>query len=419
MRLQSLLPALRSRNLRLFFSGQSVSLIGTWVQQAAMGWLVYRMTGSALLLGVIGFTSQIPSLFLSPVAGVLADRWNLRRILLITQGLALLQAALLALLVLTDTIRVWEIVVLSLFLGSINAFDIPVRQLFVVDLVEKREDLGNAIALNSSMVNAARLIGPSIAGLLVAAVGEGICFLLNSVSYVAVLIPLFIMQVVTLPSGRVRRRLLQELREGFDYAFGFSPIRSILLLIALVSLTGMPYSVLMPVFASAVLHGDARTFGLLMAAAGGGALVGTVYLASRRSAQGLDRVIPITASLFGVGLVAFSFSGTLPVSLVCLGVTGFGAMALVSASNAFLQTLVEDDKRGRVMSLYIMALIGFTPFGSLLAGALAHILGVRNTLLFGGGACIVGGAAFAWNLPKMRSQMRTSTLMFTTTGRTE
>lgn len=384
-----------------------------------MGWLVYRMTGSALLLGVIGFTSQIPSLFLSPVAGVLADRWNLRRILLGTQALALLQAAVLALLVLTDSIRVWQIVALSLFLGGINAFDIPVRQLFVVDLVEKREDLGNAIALNSSLVNAARLIGPSIAGLLVAAVGEGICFLLNSVSYVAVLIPLSVLQVATHPPERARRRLSQELREGFDYAFGFSPIRSILLLIALVSLTGMSYSVLMPVFASAVLLGDARTFGFLMAASGGGALIGTVYLASRRSVQGLDRVIPLTALLFGVGLVSFSLSGTLPVSLLFLGVTGFGAMALVSAGNAFVQTQVEDDKRGRVMSLYIMAFIGLTPFGSLFAGALAHVLGVRNALLFGGVACIVGGAVFARNLPKIRSQMRPSTLLWTATGRTE
>jgi MFS family permease len=406
MGLRLLLRALRARNLRLFFAGQGVSLVGTWMQQVAMSWLVYRLTGSQFLLGVIGFTGQIPSFFLAPVAGVLADRWDRRRLVIATQVFALVQAAMLALLVATGAVRVWQMVVLSLVLGIVNAFDIPARQAFIVDLVEDRADLGNAIALNSSMVNAARLVGPSIAGLLVAAAGEGACFLLNAASYLAVMAALAAMRVRTPAPRRESRRLLLELREGFGYAFGSPPIRSVLLLVALVSFSGMPYAVLLPVFARDVFHGGARTYGLLMAMAGSGALAGTVYLASRRSVLGLDLVIALTAVLFGAGLIAFALSGVLLPSLLFLVVIGFGAMAFVSSCNAFLQSIVDDDKRGRAMSIYVMALVGMAPFGSLCAGALAHGFGARNTLLCGGVACVAGGVLFARKLSILREMVR-------------
>jgi MFS family permease len=406
IRLQLLLRALRSRNFRLFFAGQSISLTGTWMQQVAMSWLVYRMTGSAFLLGVVGFVGQLPTFLLAPVAGVLADRWDRRRLIICTQALAMIQAAALAIFVLTGIVQVWQIVVLSLLLGVINSFDIPARQSFFVEMVENREDLANAIALNSSMFNAARLIGPSIAGILVSAVGEGVCFILNAISYLAVIVALAAMRFQSVKHGRERHHILHELREGFSYAFGFSPIRSILLLIALVSLMGMPYTVLMPVFARDILHGSAQTFGFLMAAAGCGALSSTIYLASRRSVLGLGRLIAIATTLFGAGLIAFSFSTSLILSLLFLCLTGFGAMALVASSNTILQTIVDDDKRGRIMSLFTMAFIGMAPFGSLIAGAIAHGIGARNTLLIGGASCLAAGALFAKNLPKIRKKIR-------------
>lgn len=406
IRLQLLLRALHSRNFRLFFAGQSISLTGTWMQQVAMSWLVYRLTGSAFLLGVVGFMGQIPIFLLAPVAGVLADRWDKRRLLICTQTLAMVQAVALAFFVLAGTVQVWQIVILSLLLGVINTFDIPARQSFFVDIVDNREDLGNAIALNSSMFNAARLIGPSIAGLLVATVGEGACFILNALSYLAVIVALVAIRLKPSHSDRQRRHILHELREGFRYAFGFSPIRSILLLIAMVSLMGMPYTVLMPVFARDILHGDAQTFGFLMAAAGSGALVSTIYLASRKSVLGLGRLIAAAAAIFGAGLIAFAFSSSLFLSLLFLCLTGFGAMALVASSNTILQTIVDDDKRGRVMSLFTMAFIGMAPFGSLIAGALANAIGARNTLLIGGASCLAGGALFARNLPNIRKNIR-------------
>ncbi len=406
VRLHLLLRALRSRNYRLVFVGQGISLIGTWMQQVAMSWLVYRMTGSPFLLGVVGFASQIPSFLLGPVAGVLVDRWDRRRLLLGTQTLAMLQAAALAVAVLTGVAKVWEIVVLSMVLGIINAFDIPARQSFVMEIVESREDLPNAIALNSSMVNAARLVGPSIAGLLVASVGEGVCFVLNAASYLAVILALAAIRLQPRHPKQARRHILHELREGLDYAFGFTPIRSILLLVALISLMGMPYTVLMPVFARDILHGGAHTFGFLMAAAGVGALASTIYLASRRSILGLGRVISLSTLLFGASLIAFAYSTTLILSLCCLCLAGFGVMALIASSNTILQTIVEDDKRGRVMSLFTMAFIGVAPFGSFFAGAFAHGIGARDTLLIGGIFCLSGGALFARNLPKQREKVR-------------
>jgi MFS family permease len=405
--LRHLLRALRSRNYRLFVAGQGVSLVGTWMQFVAMSWLVYRLTGSALLLGVVGFTSQIPTLFISPVAGVLADRWDRRRLLLATQSLAMLQAAFLAFVVLTGIVQVWQIILLSLILGIVNAFDIPIRQSFVVELVEQREDLGNAIALNSSLVNGARLIGPAIAGLLVVSVGEGICFLLNALSYLAVIAALAAMRLPPALQGRhPKRNLRQELFEGFIYAYTFGPIRSILLLLALVSLMGMPYSVLVPVFAKEILHGGAHTFGFLMTAAGSGALVGTLYLASRQSVRGLGKVIVRATILFAVGVATFALSSHFLLSLACLALAGFGAMTLVASCNTVLQTILDDDKRGRVMSFFTMAFIGVAPFGSLGAGAMAGIIGPRDTLLLGCVGCLVGAAVFARHLPQIREKVR-------------
>lgn len=406
-RLAHLLRALRSRNYRLFAAGQGISLIGTWMQQVAMGWLVYRLTGSAFLLGVVGFASQIPTLVLTPVAGVLADRWNRRYLLIATQSLAMLQAALLAAVVLLGTVQVWQIVALSLLLGLINAFDIPTRQSFVVELVEYREDLGNAIALNSSLVNAGRLIGPALGGLLVAAVGEGVCFVLNSLSYLAVIVALEAMRLGPRPAPtRPRRHLLHELREGAAYAFGFGPIRAILILVAIVSLMGMPYAVLIPVFAKDILHGGAHTFGFLMTAAGSGALVGTLYLASRRSVVGLGRLIVRATVIFSVGVAGFALSTNLSLSLLALVAAGFGAMTLVASSNTILQTIVEENKRGRVMSFFAMAFMGMTPFGSLAAGYLAKRIGVETTLLLGALGCLGAAALFARQRSMLREQVR-------------
>ena len=405
--IRNLLRALRSRNYRLFVAGQSVSLVGTWMQQVAMSWLVYRLTGSAVLLGVVGFASQIPTLLISPVAGVLADRWDRRRLLITTQALAMLQATFLAVVVLTGTVQVWQIILLSLVLGIVNAFDIPVRQSFVVDMVEDREDLGNAIALNSSMVNGARLIGPAVAGLLVASVGEGICFILNAISYLAVIAALAAMRIPQDSHHRPSRRPIRhELQEGFRYAYTFGPIRSILFLVALVSLMGMPYAVLVPVFAKDILHGGAHTFGFLMTAAGSGALAGTLYLASRRSVLGLGRVIVTATIFFAVGIASFALSGNFTLSLAALVVSGFGAMTLVASCNTVLQTILDEDKRGRVMSFFTMAFVGMAPFGSLGAGVMAGIIGPRETLLIGSGGCLVGAALFARQLPLIREKVR-------------
>jgi MFS family permease len=376
------------------------------MQQVAMSWLVYRLTGSAMLLGIVGFTSQIPSFILAPVAGVLADRWEKRRLLFATQTLALTQAALLAVIVLTGMVQIWHIVLLSFFLGMVNAFDIPVRQSFVVQMVDSREDLSNAIALNSSMVHGARLIGPAIAGLLVAGVGEGVCFAINSASYLAVIAALAAMRVAPQPPHLHRLNVLHELQEGVRYAFGFKPIRSILLMLALVSLMGMPFSVLIPVFAREVLHGSSDTYGFLIAASGSGAFAGAFYLASRRSVIGLDRVIVRAAIFFGTGIAVFAISTIFTLSMVSLIVAGFGAMTLVVSCNTIIQTIVDEDKRGRVMSFFTMAFIGMTPFGSLIAGALAGSIGAKQTVLIGGICCLSGGMFFFRQLPQFREKIR-------------
>ncbi len=403
--LKTIFRALRYRNYRLFFIGQTISLTGTWMQQVAIGWLAYRLTNSPFLLGIVGFVGQIPTFIFSPFAGVFADRHDRKKMLLITQTLAMIQALILAALILTGNIQVWHILVLSAALGVINSFDLPIRQAFTVEMVEDRQDLGNAIALNSSMVNAARLIGPSIAGVLIAVAGEGICFLLNGISYVAVIISLLAMKVAGKKTRPANTNILLELKEGFSYAFNFSPIKSILLLLALVSLMGVPYQILMPVFARDIFHGGAKTLGFLVAMAGLGALTGALYLAARKTVLGLDRIIAVTACLFGVGIIAFSLSRILWISMVVLLFSGFAMMVQMASSNTVLQTIVDEDKRGRVMSFYTMSFMGTAPFGSLLAGSLASKIGAPYTLLAGGLICIIGAFIFAAKLPSIRKQI--------------
>ncbi len=403
--LKLIFRALRYRNYRLFFIGQTISLTGTWMQQVAVGWLAYRLTNSPFLLGIVGFVGQIPTFIFSPFAGVFADRHDRKKMLLITQTLAMVQALILAVLILTGNIRVWHILVLSAVLGIINSFDLPIRQAFTVEMVENRQDLGNAIALNSSMVNAARLIGPSIAGVLIAGVGEGVCFLLNGISYVAVIVSLLAMNVATKKEKSTNTNILLELKEGFNYAFNFSPIKSILLLLALVSLMGVPYQILMPVFARDIFHGGAQTLGFLVAMAGLGALTGALYLAARKTVLGLDRVIAFTACLFGVGIIAFSLSHILWISMLVLLFSGFAMMVQMASSNTVLQTIVDEDKRGRTMSFYTMSFMGMAPFGSLLAGGLASKIGAPYTLLTGGIICIIGAFMFAAKLASIRKQI--------------
>lgn len=398
--------ALAHRNYRLFLTGQGISLIGTWMQQVAMVWLVYRLTGSAWLLGAVSFCTQIPSFFLAPIAGVLADRWNRRQMLMATQTLAMGQAAILFALTFFGWIEVWQLMVLGLFLGLVNAFDMPLRQAFLTEMVRSREDVANAIALNSSTVNAARLVGPSLAGFIVALGGEGTCFLLNALSYLAVLISLAAMRDLPLRELPRKLSLRRELVDGARYAFGFAPIRSLLLLLALVSMMSLPLTVLMPLFASQVLRGGPEMLGFLMAASGAGALSGALYLAARRHILGLGLRIAWAALSFGLGMIAFSFSHHAPVAMALLFVTGFSMMIQMAASNTILQTIVEEDKRGRVMSFYTMAFLGVAPFGSLLAGALAERVGVLVTLRLEGAACVAGALLFWVRLRTLRDLIR-------------
>jgi len=403
--LRVMFRALRSRNYRLFFLGQQVSLVGTWLAQVAMSWLVYRLTGSKLLLGVVAFAGQIPGFILAPLAGVLVDRWELRRTLVATQALAMLQAFALAVLTLTGVVNVAHVLVLSIFLGLINAVDMPARQAFVVQMIERREDLSNAIALNSSMVNAARVLGPTVAGVLIALVGEGPCFLINGASYLAVIAALLAMRMrpVMKPPAK---HVLHELADGFNYMRGSVPIKSILLLMALVSLVGIPYMVLMPVFAQDILAGGPTTLGFLTAAAGGGALVGGLLLASRRSVLGLDRWLVAAAAAFGSALIVFSFSRHLWLSLAVLPLAGFSMIVQLAASNTLLQTIVEDNKRGRVMAFFTMAFQGMMPLGSLAAGTLAETpLGAPGTVALGGLCCIISSLLFSRKLPAIRRQL--------------
>jgi len=393
-----MMRAFKYRNYRLFFGGQCVSLIGTWMQNVALSWLVYRLTGSPLLLGVTGFAAQAPSILLAPFTGPAADRFERRKILIVTQILSMLQALALAALVLRGSPQVWQIITLAAVLGVINAFDVPARQSFVVEMVEKREDLSNAIALNSSMFNSARLIGPSVAGLFIAAFGEGICFLLNGLSYVGVIAALLAMKISPGRGPAVRGRQAGSFVEGVRYVSGFPPIKYIMLMLAAGSLLGMPYAVLMPAYVREILHGGPRTLGFVMGASGVGALFGALRLAGRRHPAGLERGIPVFAGIFGLGIFAFSFSTSFLLSAALICAAGFGMISFMASCNTVIQTLVDDDKRGRVMALYAVAFMGMAPFGSLLAGWAASRIGVAHTMTLNGLFLLAGTLFFASRL---------------------
>jgi MFS family permease len=405
-KLKIIFRSFRYRNYRLFFAGQSISLIGTWMQRIAMPWLVYHMTGSVVLLGLVSFAGQIPTFLLAPFAGVLTDRWNRYLVLISAQILAMLQAVAFTLLYYAGTLEVWHIMVLSVVWGIFNSFDVPSRQSLVIDLVEKKEDIGNAIALNSIMFNGARLIGPSVAGLLLATVGEGICFLANAVSYLFVIGSLLLMKVNKGKQKRKDGAMISELKDGFSYAFGFPPIKHIIILLAIVSVMSMPYAVLMPVFAKEILHGDSQTYGFLMGAAGFGALLAGIYLASWKTILRIGRIIPISTAIFGTGIIALSFSRSFLLSFLLMIIAGMGLMLQTAASNTVLQTITEDDKRGRVMSFYTMAIMGTSPLGSLLSGTLAKVIGTPYTILAGGAICIAGAAYFYTKLPELKAFAR-------------
>jgi MFS family permease len=400
------LRAFRNRNYRLFFGGQGLSLIGTWISRVATSWLVYRLTGSAAMLGVVGFAGQIPTFLLAPFAGVWVDRLDRHRVLVWTQVISMLQSFALAFLALWGHIAIWHVIALSAVQGVVNALDTPARQAFLVEMIDDREDLPNAIALNSSMFNGSRLVGPGIAGLMIAGVGEGWCFMVDGVSYLAVILSLLLMRVTKRVRPVTEKRVLQELAEGIRYAFGFAPIRSLLVLLALVSMLGMPYSVLMPVIAAQTLHGGPHTLGFLMAASGVGALAGALYLASRNSIVGLGRVIPICGAAFGVALVGLGLSTNLALSLALMLFTGGGFMVQMASSNTIIQTIVRDDMRGRVMAFYTMAFLGTAPIGSLIAGFLAERIGTARTLMLGGASCVVATLFFARGLPALREAVR-------------
>ncbi len=401
-----MLRAFKYRNYRLFFGGQGVSLIGTWMQRIALSWLVYRLTGSAMLLGVVGFSGQIPIFLLAPFSGVLADRVDRHRILVVTQTLFMLQAFTMSYLVLSHRIQIWEIIAISVFIGLVNAFDIPARQSFVIDMVTHKEDLGNAIALNSSMFNSARLIGPSVAGIVIGITGEGVCFLMDAVSYLAVIAALLAMDPIAPGPKRQEEAVFTRLREGFGYTFGFAPIKFVILLLALTSLTGMSYTVLMPVFVKETLRSGAGTMGFLMAFSGAGALVAAVTLASRRNAAGLEKRIPLAGVISGSGLILLSLSRTFPAAAAFIALASFGMITQMASSNTIIQTLVDDDKRGRVMSIYTMAFLGMAPFGSFLAGWAASRIGVEYTIMLSGAMSLAGAVLFSARLGEIREKAR-------------
>ncbi|HEY4357220.1 MAG TPA: MFS transporter [Acidobacteriaceae bacterium] len=398
--------ALRSRNFKLFFFGQTISVIGNWMTRLATTWLVYHLTHSALMLGVVSFCGQIVSFLLGPFAGVWVERMDRRTLLIWTQVLAAVQSLALAALTLSHRITLREVIALTALQGLINAFDMPGRQSFLVQMVDDRADLSNAIAINSSMANGARLIGPAIAGLVVAAWGEGWCFLIDGLSYLAVIASLLLMRIPRMDRRRDATSMVEQMREGWEYVRTFAPIRTILLLFALISLMGYSYAVLLPVFAKEVLHGDATTLGWLTGASGVGALTSAISLALRKSVVGLTRMVQLASGMLGVALILFGLSHLLWLSLVLMVFVGFGLLQTASAANTIIQSLVSEGMRARVMSYYTMAFFGAAPFGSLLAGALAHRIGAPHTVMVTGTCCIVGSVWFALELPRIRKVMR-------------
>jgi len=400
--------ALRHRNFQLYFAGQGISIIGTWMTRMATTWLVYRLTHSALLLGLVGFTGLIPTFLLAPFAGVWIERLDRRRLLVCTQAAAGVQSLVLAALTLARVVSFREILVLAACQGLINAFDTPLRQILVGQMVDDREDLGNAIAISSSLANGARLIGPAIAGLVIAGFGEGGCFLIDGLSYLAVIASLLMMRIQPPASLPSKAGMLEQLREGWQYVNTYRPVRAILLLSALLALMGYPYSVLMPVFAGQVLHGGPATLGWLTAASGVGALGSGLSLAFRKSTEGLTRMLQIAAAALGGGLVLFGLSHTLWLSMGLMVLIGFGMMQVFAASNTLIQTLVPEDMKGRVMSYFVMSMFGTAPFGSLLAGALAHRIGAPHTVLVTGAFCLAGSLWFGMELPAVQAILQTN-----------
>jgi len=398
--------ALRHRNFRLFFGGQSISLIGTWMTRIATAWLVYRLTKSPLLLGTVSFAGQIPTFVLAPFAGVWVDRLDRRQVLVWTQVLSMIQSLLLAALTFSGRITIGWVLALSVMQGAINAFDMPGRQAFMVQMVGDRSDLSNAIAINSSMVNMARLVGPSLAGMIIAASNEAWCFLIDGISYIAVIASLLAMRIDPHAIHRKATSTLHELKEGWSYVASFHAIRTILLLFAVVSLMGMPFVVLMPIFAANVLHGGPHTLGFLMGAMGVGALISALSLAARKSVRGLIRMIPIAAAVFGLGLVGFGLSRSFWFSISAVLIAGAGMMQGMAASNTIIQTLVSEEKRGRVMSYYTMAFVGMAPFGSLFAGSMASAIGAPLTVIINGIIIVLGAGWFFAQLPALRRTVR-------------
>ena len=400
--IKTIFSSLRSRNYRLYFTGQGISLLGTWMQNIALSWLVYRLTGSVFLLGLIGFTTQIPTFVLSPFAGVLIDRYDRLKIMILAQTFFMIQASVMALLVLLNLIEVWHILVLSLVFGVISAFDAPARQSLVIDLIDKPEDLSNAIALNSAIFNGARLIGPAIAGIIITLVGEGICFSLNALSFIAVIIALMKIRIPNKQAVSQQDDFWRSFREGFQYTFQSVPIRTLIFSVAILSLFGFPFIVLLPAYAKEILLGGSDTLGFLMSALGAGALVGSMYMASRRSVLGLGKVIALNITLFGMTVLLSSFSSILLISLFILFFCGLSMILSLSAMNTMIQTLAEDDKRGRVMSFYAMALMGAQPIGNLLAGSVASGIGIPHTFLIFGSITFLSGIWFSVKRKSLR-----------------
>lgn len=413
-RLPATFRALRHRNFQLFFAGQFVSLTGTWMQSVAQSWLVYRLTGSVVLLGMIGFASQIPVFLLTPFGGATADRYNRHRILLITQSVAMLLAFFLAFLTLTGRVEIWHLFAIATGFGIANAFDIPTRQAFAVDMVGK-EDLINAIALNSSMFNGARIVGPAIAGILVAAVGEGWCFFGNAVSYIAVLSGLLLMNITPVVRPATGSTL-GNIAEGFGYVIKTKPVLALLLLLGLVSLMGMPYAVLMPIFADQILGGGSSTLGFLMGASGSGALIAALVLASRKHVFGLGKWVVYACGAFGVSLILFSLSSNFWLSAAILVPVGFAMMTQMSSSNTLIQAMIPDELRGRVMSVYSMMFMGMAPLGSLLAGSLAGIIGAPQTVALGGAVCLVAAVIFRYVAAPLQDEARRMIVSMQMTG---
>lgn len=400
--IQHIFSSLRSRNYRIYFTGQGISLIGTWMQNIAMSWLVYRLTGSVFLLGLIGFTSQIPTFVLAPFTGVLTDRYNRHRIMLLAQVFFMLQALAIALLVLFNVIEVWHLIALSLVFGIISAFDAPARQSLVVDLIDDPKNLGNAIALNSALFNGARLIGPAIAGITIAAVGEGICFLLNTLSFVAVIVALLMLNIPMKPVTKKVEKFKDGFREGIHYTFQSVPIRTMIILLVFLSMAGFPFIILLPAYAKEILYGGSDTLGFLMSALGAGALTGALFMASRKSVIGLGGIISWNVVLLGLSLVLASISTRMHYSLIVFFFGGLSMILSLAAINTLLQTIADEDKRGRVMSFYAMALMGTTPIGNLLAGAVASGIGISFTLLAGGIITILTGLGFQLHRKTLR-----------------